>query len=130
MNSAAFQLNKVRRLIKTQGRSALIVRPATNKFGEPEGEADVCTILGVFHESSSKMTYQAKTTSDGSTIRAKAAPMMLCLWEDVQDLRHTDHVVINNHAYIIGEIKNVNESNLVADISLEEVQNSDQRISV
>lgn len=128
MNSAAFQLNKVRRLIKTQGRSALIVRPATNKFGEPNGEEDVRTILGVFHESSSKMTYQAKTNSDGSTIRAKAAPMMLCLWEDVQDIQHTDHLVMNNNAYVIGEIKNVNESNLVADISLEEVQNSGQRI--
>lgn len=128
MNSAAFQLNKVRRLIKTQGRSALIVRPGTNKFGEPESEADVRTILGVFHESSSRMTYQAKTNSDGSTIRAKAAPMMLCLWEDVQDIQHTDHLVMNNNAYVIGEIKNVNESNLVADISLEEVQNSGQRI--
>lgn len=128
MNSAAFQLNKVRRLIKTQGRSALIVRPGTNKFGEPESEADVHTILGVFHESSSRMTYQAKTNSDGSTIRAKAAPMMLCLWEDVQDIQHTDHLVMNNNAYVIGEIKNVNESNLVADISLEEVQNSGQRI--
>lgn len=128
MNSAAFQLNKVRRLIKTQGRSALIVRPGTNKFGEPESEVDVRTILGVFHESSSRMTYQAKTNSDGSTIRAKAAPMMLCLWEDVQDIQHTDHLVMNNNAYVIGEIKNVNESNLVADISLEEVQNSGQRI--
>lgn len=126
MNSAAFQLNKVRRLIKTQGRLAVIVRPATNKFGEPEGEADVRNILGVFHESSSRMTYQQKTHSDGSTIRAKAAPMMLCLWEDVQDLRHTDHLILNNHAYVIGEIKNVDESNLVADISLEEVQNSGQ----
>ena len=122
MNSAAFQLNKVRRLIKTQGRWSVIVRPSTNKFGEPDGDADVRNLLGVFHESSSRMVYQVKSHSDGSTVRAKDAPMMLCLWEDVKDLQHTDRLIMNNHTYIIGEIKNVEESNLVADISLEEVQ--------
>ena len=119
MNSSAFQLNKVRRLIKTQGRSVVVTRQERNKFNEPNGEAEVFTIKGVFHETTS---YLSKTGSDGSTVRAKPSPMLMCLWEDIQKVQHTDQMVINNHTYNIGEIKNLCEADVVGDISLEEVQ--------
>ena len=119
MNSSAFQLNKVRRLIKDQGRSVVVTRQERNKFNEPNGEAEVFTIKGVFHETTS---YLSKTGSDGSTVRAKPSPMLMCLWEDIQKVQHTDQVILNNRTYNIGEIKNLCEANVVGDISLEEVQ--------
>lgn len=125
MNSAAFQLNKVKRLINTQGRSVVVTRQGKNKFNEPNGEAEVFNIKGVFHETTS---YLSKTGSNGSTVRSKPSPMFMCLWESAESLQHTDQVFINNRTYNIGEIKNIDEANAVADISLEEVQNSGQRI--
>lgn len=121
MNSSAFQLNKVRRLIKTQGRSVVVTRQERNKFNEPNGEAEVFSVIGVFHETTS---YLSKTGTDGSTVRAKPSPMFMCLWDEAIKLNHTDQVTLNNRTYNIGEIKNLCEANLVADISLEEVQTS------
>lgn len=119
MNSSAFQLNKVRRLINTQGRSVTVTRQGRDKFNEPNGEAEVFNITGVFHETTS---YLSKTGSDGSTVRAKSSPMLLCLWADIRLLQHTDQINLNSHTYNIGEIKNLCEANVVGDISLEEVQ--------
>ena len=119
MNSVQFQLNKVRRLISTQGRSVVVTRQGKNKFNEPNGEAEVFNIKGVFHETTS---YLSKTGSNGSTVRSKPSPMFMCLWESAESLQHTDQVFINNRTYNIGEIKNIDEANAIADISLEEVQ--------
>lgn len=119
MQAQQFQLNKVRRLINTQGRSVVVTRQGKNKFNEPNGEAEVFNIKGVFHETTS---YLSKTGSNGSTVRSKPAPMFMCLWESAESLQHTDQVLINNRLYNIGEIKNIDEANAIADISLEEVQ--------
>ena len=119
MNSAAFQLNKVKRLISTQGRSVIVTRQGKNKFNEPNGEADVFNIRGVFHETTS---YLSKTGSNGSTVRAKPSPMLLCLWKEAQSLQHSDQIQLNNRLYNIGEIKNLCEADVAADISLIEVQ--------
>ena len=119
MYAQAFQLNKVRRLINTQGRSVVVTRQGKNKFNEPNGEAEVFNIKGVFHETTS---YLSKTGSNGSIVRSKPSPMFMCLWESAESLQHTDQVLINNRTYNIGEIKNIDEANAVADISLEEVQ--------
>ena len=123
MNAAAFQLNKVRRLINTQGRSVVVTRQRKNKFNEPNGEAETFTVKGVFHETTS---YLSKTGSSGSTVRAKPSPMLLCLWDAVNALQHTDLITVNNRNYKIGEIKNLCEANVAADISLEEVQTDGQ----
>lgn len=119
MNSSAFQLNKVRRLIRVQGRSVVVTRQKRNKFNEPNGEAEVFSVTGVFHETTS---YLSKTGSDGSTVRAKPSPMLLCLWDDIKKLKHTDQIILNNRTYNIGEIKNLCEADVAGDISLEEVQ--------
>lgn len=119
MNSAAFQLNKVKRLISTQGRSVIVTRQGKNKFNEPNGEADVFNIRGVFHETTS---YLSKTGSNGSTVRAKPSPMLLCLWKEAQSLQHSDQIQLNNRLYNIGEIKNLCEADVAADVSLIEVQ--------
>ena len=120
MNQKAFQLNKVRRTIRTLGQSLLVQREGTNDFGEPNGETESLELKGVFHESTGYLT---KSTSESSTVRKKSSPMLLCLWEDTAELlHHQDRVILNNKTYKVNEIKNLAAANLVADISLEEVQ--------
>ncbi len=123
MNGAAFQLNKVRRAIRTQGKLFRFERPGKNKFGEPNGKTESYEFIGVYHELTG---YKRKSTGESTTVReatiSNSAPMVLMLWEDAKELHHQDTVKFNDKTYRVNEIKNLSEANLVADISLEEVQ--------
>lgn len=119
MDAKEFQLNKVKRLLKTQGQEFLFDRYKVNDFNEPTDETDSqIKVFGVYHET---VNYQQKAATDGSVIQSKASPMILCKWEDALQLRTTDKLRFNDHTYIIGGIKNIGEANIVADISLEEL---------
>lgn len=123
MHSAGFQLNKVRRFIKTQGKPFKFSKPGKNEFGEPNGETVSHEIIGVYHETFNYTSgYADKTATEATTIRQKALPMVLALWESVKGLHHQDMLTFNGKSYRVNEIKNLAEANLVADISLEEVQ--------
>ena len=119
MNHRAFQLNKVRRAINSYGQLFQFDSPGKNEFGEPNGETVSHEVKGVFHETTQYLT---KSTSEASTIRKRSSPMVLMLWEEAKNLHHQDQVRFNNQKYRVSEIKNLGEANLVADISLEEVQ--------
>lgn len=127
MHNAAFQLNKVRRLIKTQGQAFVFDKSGKNEFGEPNGETVSHIIQGVFHETTS---FISKATSEASSIRKKPSPMVLTLWESLGELRRNDILKLNKKEYRVIEIKNLSEANLVADISLEEVQADGKRAEV
>ncbi len=124
MDALTFQLNKVRRLIKTQGQNFSFSRPWTNEFGEPNGQTESVVISGVYHETTS---YLSKTVTQATTIRQKPSPMILCLWEDAQRVVQTDELTFNGKTYKVGEVKNISEANIVGDISLEEVQTDGQK---
>lgn len=126
MDALAFQLNKVRRLINTQGKNFQFKRRGTNEFGEPNGQTESVDIVGVYHETTS---FLSKSATEATTIRQKPSPMILCLWEDAQKILHTDELSFNGKNYKVGEVKNISEANIVGDISLEEVQTNDQRVS-
>ena len=119
MNNAIFQLSKVRKTIRVQGKTFLVTRPGKNEFGEPNGETESHEITGVYHELTE---YRSKTTSEASTIRQRSSPMILLLWEDAKELHHQDKIEFNDKSYRVNEIKNLAEANLIADVSLEEVQ--------
>ena len=120
MTGEAFQLNKLRRLIRTNGKAFLFTRPDKDEFGEPNGETVSHEILGVYHETSSG--YATKSATEATTIRKKALPMGLALWESAKGLHHQDELTFSGKQYKINDIKNIAEASLVADISLEEVQ--------
>lgn len=126
MDAVSFQLNKVRRLINTQGAQFSFQRQETNEFGEPNGQTESVDIVGVYHETTS---FLSKTSTESTTIRQKPSPMILCLWEDAQKILHTDELSFNGKTYKVGEVKNISEANIVGDISLEEVQTNGQRVS-
>lgn len=130
MHSAAFQLSKVRRLIRTQGQDFYFTKPAKNEFGEPIEDGEPLIIRGVFHEALGFASgHSPKVTSEGTTIRKKDFPMVLTLWESLGELHHTDTMTLNGKTYRVTEIKNVAEANLIANISLEEVQTNGSGVS-
>ena len=119
MNHKAFQLNKVRRFLNTHGQIFQFDKPDKNEFGEPNGETVSHELKGVFHETSG---YVAKTSDDSTTVRTKPTTQLLTLWESVGPLQHQDKLVFNDKTYKVNEITNLLQANLVAEISLEEVQ--------
>ena len=120
MNSPSFQLNKIKRLISYQGRVFNFMRPTLNEFKEPTGEGDIISIKGVYHETTGHMV---KSSTESTTIRQRPSPMVLCLWSDAEKLNHTDILILSGRIFRICEIKNLEEADIAADISLEEVQN-------
>ena len=120
MNNGAFQLNKVRRAIRTQGRPFEVVRPKKNSFNEPTQETEVFEFKGILHD---RGRFKSKSLTDASAIQQRDySPMILVLWEDAQGIQPKDLIKFNGKSYRIAEVRNVAEANLVADISLEEVQ--------
>lgn len=127
MQGQAFQVDKVRRLIRTQGQVFSFMRRDRNVFGEPDGEISCINLHGVYHETTN---YIKKSSSDAATVSKKPAPMILCLWEDAKQLLHTDLVVFQDKTYRVGGINNLCQSNVIADISLEEVQTDGKSLPV
>lgn len=123
MFSDKFQLHKVRRLIHTNGLVYDFVRPTKNEFGEfsDENTADALhiSVRGMYHETSS---YLSQTASDSTTIRKQVSPMILCTWENAKMLKQNDRLKIHDKLYTISGVKDIAESQVIADISLTEVQ--------
>lgn len=120
MISDQFQLYKVRRLIQVNGKVYDFFRQPKNGFGElTSGEPEHLCMRGIYHETT---RYLSLITSDSTTIRKQASPMILCTWEDAKTLKQEDQVKFNNKLYVVSGIKDVTELQIIADISLTEVQ--------
>lgn len=115
-----FQLNKLRRLIRTQGKPFLFRKQILNKFNEPDGYNESVTIIGVFHELALSW-YKSKDTNEATSISKRASPMVMILWDEVELIKGDVIVEFNNNTYRVCNINNIGECNLVADVSLEEV---------
>lgn len=123
MNSAAFQLHKVRRMIRTLGRTVRFEKDVEDQFHEPTGEKTVAEFQALMHEAEWGGTLGIeKQTSDSAVLRTKPAVRLIALWEDCQHIDHQYQAIINSRTFRIDGIRNLDEANLVADISLEEVQ--------
>lgn len=109
----------VEREIVRNGSTYTVKRNKVDKYGEPTQEVEeVTTLRGLFHISKSFIT---KNTSDGSQIKTKVQPMFLALWEECKTIQNGDFVVINGNTYKITDKNNIEEYNIIADISLEVV---------
>jgi hypothetical protein len=119
MSQVAFQLQKLRRLIKAQGKPFELQVQKTNDFGEPDGKPIAEIIVGVYHETTGYLT---REVSGASAIRKKSSPQVLCLYEDAQKVSVDQKLKFNGRTYRVTEVKNLSEMDLACDISLEEVQ--------
>lgn len=90
-----------------------------NDFKEPtEEETKIGELQGLYHEQSSHVKV---TTGDTTQIRSKKIPMILCLYDDfvMLDLKMGDKVKINGKTYKVTGVVNIQEWNIIADVSLE-----------
>lgn len=111
----------IEREIIRNGSTYIVKRNKVDKYGEPTQEVEeVTTLRGLFHISKGFVT---KNTSDGSQTKTKGQLMILALLEECATIQNGDFVVINSNTYKITDINNIEEYNIIADISLEVVLN-------
>lgn len=129
MINKQFEAYKIRREIKRSGDTYKFQRHIENEFGEPiigiiGMDDDVCNIQGLYHEENSNVQI---TTGDTTQVRTKKIPMVLCEWEKVADkLLVGDFTIINRKVFKVTGVVNIQEWSIVADISLEVVDNGIQ----
>ena len=123
MINTQFEAYKIKRELKRSGIDYEFKRSGVNDFGEPVGEPTaVGTIRGLYHEQNSSVQV---TTGDTTQVRTKKIPMILCLYEDAASLvlQVGDELKINNKTFKVTGVVNIQEWNIIADISLEVVDN-------
>lgn len=123
MINTQFEAYKIKRELKRSGIDYEFKRSGVNDFGEPVGEPTVVgTIRGLYHEQNSSVQV---TTGDTTQVRTKKIPMILCLYEDAASLvlQVGDELKINNKTLKVTDVVNIQEWNIIADISLEVVDN-------
>lgn len=123
MINTRFEAYKIKRELKRSGIDYEFKRSVVNDFGEPVGEPVVVgTIRGLYHEQNSSIKI---TTGDTTQVRTKKIPMILCLYEDTASLvlNVGDIVKINAKTFNVTGVIDIQEWNLISDISLEVVDN-------
>ena len=126
MINKEFEAYKIKRELKKSGIKYKFKRLKGNQFGEPSNdEEDIGFVNGLYHEQNSNIEI---TTGDTTQVRTKKIPMVLCLYEDVAllALKIGDIVHFNNKTFKVTGVVNIQEWNIVADISLEVVDNGIQ----
>lgn len=121
-----FEAAKLKKELKTSGINYEFKRLKVNDFGEPTEESEVvATIKGLYHEQNSNIQI---TTGETTQIRTKKIPMVLCLYEDaaLAALKVGDIVTINSKTFKVTGVVNIQEWSIIADISLEVVDNGVQ----
>ena len=115
----SFELHKVEREIKMHGDTFEIHRDILDDYGEVTGNSEkVCETRGLFHISKG---FVSRSTTDGTTTHAVGSPMLLCLFDETEQMQSGDWLKVNVARYNITDLTNVGEQNIVGDMSLERV---------
>lgn len=122
-----FEAHKLIRELKKSGTDFTFKRKSLNEFGEDDGtEMIVGSIIGLYHEVNS---YVSIATSDGSRTRTEKQPMVLCLYRDLKAMPNGgvnvgDYVDLSDgKRFTVNGIVDIQKWNIIADISLEVVDN-------
>lgn len=121
MPNTRFEAFKVSQAIRRSGQKYTFYRSVKNKFGEPSQEKlMVGSINGLYHEENG---YVSVIMDDTTRYRTKKQPRILCLFKDVNaiNLELNDILVINGKTFEVAAVTNIQEWNIIADISLMEV---------
>lgn len=123
MINKRFEAYKIARELKRSGQECVFLRKGLNDFGEPtDEEFEVGSLLSLYHEQNS---YVQINVGDTSQYRTKKMPMLLCLYKDWQnsDISVDDCIKINNKTFRVTAITDIQEWNIICDISLEVIDN-------
>lgn len=115
------ELHKVKREIKMHGSDFTVKRNKIDEYKEPTGEQEtITTFRGLFHITK---TFQTRNISDGTATRTKGQPMVLVDYSDVGETRNGDIIEYNGLEYTVADVNNVEQMNIIADISMELIIN-------
>lgn len=123
MINKKFEAYKIERELKRSGIDYEFKRFSLNEFGEPDNDSvTVGIIKGLYHEQNSNIQI---TTGDTTQVRTKKIPMILCLYDDAASLalQVGDLLEINKKQFKVTGVTNIQEWNIISDISLEVVDN-------
>ena len=120
MNEARMkmELHKVLREIQIHGTEYAFFRKKVDKYGEPTKEEpeQIANVKGLFHVSKGYIT---QNIQDGTKTHTKGQPMLMVAHENIGEIKTEDFFVINENKYKVVEKNNIQEYNIVTDISLE-----------
>ena len=120
MNEAIMkmELHKVLREIRMHGTEYTFFRKKVDKYGEPTKEEpeQIAKVQGLFHVSKG---YVTETAQDGTRTHLKGQPMLLCKHEEIKDIQNGDYIRINQNVYKVIDKNNIQEYNIITDISME-----------
>lgn len=130
MINTKFEAYKLRRELKRSGKIYKIERYGVNGYGEPikNATSKVGEFKGLYHEQNG---YMQMSTTDTTQIISKKIPMIMCLYEDINNLnlKVDDFIQIGEcggnidfSEYRIVGITNIQNWGIIADISLEPVE--------
>lgn len=115
----ALELHKIEREINTHGTEYEIMRNILDSRGERTEKIEkVISINGIFHISGGYVSRETTLATDKRSVRQ---PMLLCLWKDIEKVRNRDFFILNDQNFSIVNKRNINEQNIVCDLSLEVV---------
>lgn len=117
------ELFKTEREIKINGFVYLVCQDKIDEYNQPTGEAEsIKTIKALYHTSNA---YKKRSTADSTTTYSEKQPMLLTTYEEVKDLLDKKNlfIVVNNIRYNFVAFENVQDYDVIYDISLEVVIN-------
>lgn len=112
------ELYKVKREIKIHGNTYKIHEILRDEYGEQNGEQEKGNIIGLFH---TVKGYTKKSVTDGTEIAIKAQPKMIVTDEQIKNVIVGNIIIINGAKYIVNDINNIQEYNIIYDLSLERI---------
>lgn len=115
----AFQINKVNRLISTNGEIFNFKRRKRNEFNEFTDEEQTVQIKGIFHQTNS---YVSQTGMEAGLIRSKPQPLVMCLKEEAEKIMKDDILEYKGKQYKVIDKTNLVELDICVDISLDVIQ--------
>lgn len=120
------ELFKTEREIKINGFAYLICQDKVDEYNQPTGEAETIKVMQALYHTSN--AYKKRSTADSTTTYSEKQPMLLTTYEEVKDLLDKKNlfIVVNNIRYNFVAFENVQDYNIIYDISLEVVINENQ----
>lgn len=130
MINTKFEEYKLRRELKRSGKIYKIERYGVNEYGEPIKNATIKVgeFKGLYHEQNG---YMQMSTTDTTQVIYKKIPMIMCLYEDIDNLnlKVDDFIQIGESGgnidfseYRVTGVTNIQNWGIIADISLEPVE--------
>lgn len=106
------------------GNDYVFIRPGRNEFHEVDDSvSEEITVRGVFHDSGRKLDiYRVLNMTTYGTYTSESMPQIFGLYEAISKVRMHDKLVINGQDYIVTGTFNIQEMNLLGEISLKHIQ--------